>query len=279
MLRPVQTGLPQEQVNAYFQSSSEYWKRIYETRALTPLIYQTRQASVLDWISELRLPPSARILEIGCGAGVLTTELARAGFRIEAVDAAPAMLQLTQQNAIKNGVADRVALSLADVHALSFPKTTFDLVLAIGVIPWLHDEKRGLLEMRRVLKPNGHLVVTADNEWRLGRIVDPASTPIFRPFRTVAKSILRTSRLDNPSRRFQAKRHTPGEIDRLLVTSGLRRIKSKCVGFGPFTIFGRQIFTEELGISFHVRLQSLADQGIPPFHMTGSHYLTLAERV
>src|SRR6266513_4979697 len=142
----------QEQVNAYFQSSSDYWKRVYETRELMPLIYQTRQAAVLDWISELGLPSSSQILEIGCGAGMLTVELARAGYRIDAVDAAPAMVEQTQQNGLRNGVADRVTASLADVHALLFPAAKFDLVIAIGVIPWLHDEKRGLKEMQRVLK-------------------------------------------------------------------------------------------------------------------------------
>src|SRR5215472_13850631 len=111
----------QQQVNAYFQSSADYWKRIYETRELMPLIYQTRQAAVLDWISELRLPIPSQILEIGCGAGVLTTELARAGYGVQAVDAVPAMVKLTQQSAARSGLADRVTASLADVHALPFP--------------------------------------------------------------------------------------------------------------------------------------------------------------
>src|SRR6476620_9629872 len=100
MLRSEPNQLQQDQVNAYFQSSADYWKRIYETRALLPLIYQTRQAAVLAWIAELRLPPSSQILEIGCGAGVLTAELARVGYSIEAVDAAPAMVDLTIQNAV-----------------------------------------------------------------------------------------------------------------------------------------------------------------------------------
>src|SRR5262249_30944180 len=142
----------QQQVNAYFQSSADYWKRIYETRELMPLIYQTRQAVALDWISELRLPTSSQILEIGCGAGVLTTQVARAGYRIEAVDAATAMVELTQENAARSGLAILVTASLADVHALLFPEAKFDLVIAIGVIPWLHDELRGLGEMQRVLK-------------------------------------------------------------------------------------------------------------------------------
>ena len=279
MLKSEASQLQQDQVNAYFQSSSDYWRRIYETRALLPLIYQTRQAAVLAWIAELRLPPSSQILEIGCGAGVLTAELARLGYSIEAVDAAPAMVDLTIQNAIRNGVSGRVKASLADVHVLPFVDIGFDLVIAIGVIPWLHNENRALLEMRRVLKPHGHLIATADNEWRLSRILDPASTPALRPFRKIGKSVLRKAGLSASPQNFQSKRHTPADIKRFFAATGFRELKTKSVGFGPFTMFGRPVFGEDLGIALHLRMQALAERGVAPFHKTGSHYIALAERV
>jgi len=141
------TEQPQQQVNAYFQSSSAYWKRIYETQDLLPLIYQARHAAVLEWVAGLRLPPASKILEIGCGAGVLTRDLAAMRYSVEAVDAAPAMVELTRQNAIDSGFAQTVRASLADVHDLPFPEDRFDLVIAVGVIPWLHDEDVGLQEM------------------------------------------------------------------------------------------------------------------------------------
>jgi ubiquinone/menaquinone biosynthesis C-methylase UbiE len=278
MLTPVGGDLPQQQVNAYFQSSSDYWKRIYETRTLMPLIYQTRHAAVVNWIVELGLPISSRILEIGCGAGVLTAQLARLGYSVEAVDAAPAMVELTLQNAIDSGLADRVQASLADVHELPFQEERFDLVIAIGVIPWLHDEDLALLEMQRVLKPGGHLIVTADNDWRLNRILDPLSSPVSRPARSILKFILRRAGLRTEPREFQPKRHTPSEINHLLEVSGFRKVNSKCVGFGPFTFFRRHVFPEKLGTAVHIRLQSLADDGVPPFHMTGLHYLALVAK-
>lgn len=273
-----QTELPQEQVNAYFHTSANYWKRIYETRALMPLIYQTRQTAVLDWITELRLPASSQILEVGCGAGMLTAELARAGYRVDAVDAVPAMVELTRQNALSNGVAGQVTASLADVHALSFPDGKFDLVIAIGVIPWLHDEARGLSEMQRVLKPGGRLIVTADNQWRLVRILDPAASPVLWPLRAALKYMLLRAGLYNASYDLVVKLHTPLQIRSLLERSGLREVQSRCVGFGPFTLFGREIVPERLGMALHMELQALADRRIPPFHITGSHYLTLARK-
>jgi ubiquinone/menaquinone biosynthesis C-methylase UbiE len=210
---------------------------------------------------------------------VLTAALARAGYRIEAVDAVPAMVELTRQNAANNGVAERVTASLADVHALCFPEGKFNLVIAIGVIPWLHDVARGLSEMQRVLRPDGSLIVTADNEWRLIRILDPASSPVSRPLRSVMKSVLGLAGIFRRQRDLQVKRHTPPEIRRLFAQSGLEEVQSKCVGFGPFTLFGHAVVPENFGIALHTHLQSLADRRIPPFHITGSHYVTRAKKL
>jgi ubiquinone/menaquinone biosynthesis C-methylase UbiE len=278
MLTPVENELPQQQVNAYFQSSSDYWKRIYDKRDLLPRIYQARHAAVLEWIAALRLPTTSKVLEIGCGAGVLTSDLAGIGYSVEAVDAVPAMVDLTLQKAIENGFADRVHASIADVHALPFPGEKFDVVIAVGVIPWLHDEDLALLEMQRVLKTGGYLIVTADNRWRLNHLLDPLSTPVARPFRSIAKFILRRLDLRHEPREFQPRRHAPAEVNRLLHVCGFSKMDSKCVGFGPFTFFRRSVLPASVGTALHLRLQCLADRRIPPFDLTGLHYLALARK-
>ncbi len=253
MLTPSESA--QQQVNTYFQSSSEYWKRIYETRALLPLIYQTRHAVVLEWVLELGLSRDSRILEIGCGAGLLTSELARMGYSVDAVDSVPAMVEQTIRKASENRLTERVRAFLADVHALPCPRGRFELVIAIGVIPWLHDERAALLEMQGALAAGGHLIVTADNESRLNRILDPVFSPAFRLLRKTAKFVLDRAGLRNPPQGYQSKRHTPAEIARLLDLSGLHQVKSRCVGFGPFTMLGPQVIPERLGIRLHTRAQ------------------------
>src|SRR5262249_36499168 len=150
----------------------------------------TRHAAAIEWVVELGLSPASRVLEIGCGAGLLAAELARMGYSVDAVDSVPAMVEQTIRNAFDNGITQRVQAFLADVHALPFPSCRFDLVIAIGVIPWLHDERAALLEMQRVLAAGGHLIVTADNESRLNRILDPVFSPALRPFRKAVKLVV-----------------------------------------------------------------------------------------
>src|SRR5262249_37862995 len=154
----------------YFESSSEYWRKIYSDATLLSTIYQDRRNTSLDWIANLSLPKDARILEVGCGAGLLTISLAESGYTIDAMDSTTAMLQMTRHAAVHRKVEGQIRLQLADVHALPFEAQTFDLAIAIGVIPWLHSESVALHEMNRVLKPGGYLLVTADNNARLNRI-------------------------------------------------------------------------------------------------------------
>ena len=269
----------QQKVNEYFESSSEYWKNIYFDNTLLPTFYQDRHNATLSWISQLRLPSDARILEAGCGAGLLTIALARDGYRVDTLDSTATMLQMTRKEAQNQGVQDRVRLHAADVHALAFAPGMFDLVIAIGVIPWLHSERAALAEMHRVLKPGGYLIVTADNNARLNRILDPLLSPALTPLRAAAKCVLRLCGAWSPDPGFQPKRHYPHEVRRLIRSCNFREIDSCTIGFGPFTLFRKNLLTDASGVAAHRRLQALAQKGVRPLCRMGSHYMVLARAV
>ena len=269
----------QQDVTGYFESTAAYWRSVYSDDSLLPTIYQDRHAAVLGWIHDLNLRPNARILEVGCGAGLVTIALARSGHTVDALDPTPAMLRMTRDAAAHHRLQDRIRLHAADVHALPFHARAFDLVVAVGVIPWLHAERLALQEMQRVLKPGGHLLATADNNARLNRLLDPRSSPLLTPLRTVAKRVLRLCRAWHPSPGFQPKRHYPYEVTRVLSACGLENVKTCTVGFGPFTFLGKTLFSDAIGVRVHRRLRTLASRrGMSLLRWTGSHYLVLATR-
>ena len=266
----------QQHVTDYFESTAGYWKTVYSDQRLLPAIYRDRHDTALGWIEHLNLHPSARILEVGCGAGLMTSALARNGYIVDALDSTMAMLRMTRNGAADQCVQRRIRVHSADVHALPFQARTFDLVIAIGVIPWLHSERLALREMHRVLKPDGYLLVTADNNARLNRILDPLSSPLLVPLRLAAKRVLRLCGLWSPNSAFQPKRHYPREFNRFIGECGFKRVKSGTVGFGPFTFFGKTLFADAIGLKLHRRLQTLASRrGLLPLRWTGSHYLVL----
>lgn len=95
-----------------------------------------------------------RVIDLGCGPGDFSIFVARHGAQVEAVDVAPAALEITRQRAVANGVADLVRTHLMPAEHLDFPAGTFDWVLGFGV---LHHTDLAVLgpEIRRILKPGG----------------------------------------------------------------------------------------------------------------------------
>src|SRR5262245_15843642 len=250
----------QRSVTDYFESTAAYWRTVYSDRRLLPAIYRDRHNTALGWIEGLDLHPGARVLEVGCGAGLITVALARNGYTVDALDSTLAMLQMTRSDAAHHRVLDRVRLHAADAHALPFQAHTFDLVVALGVIPWLHSERLALREMQRVLNPGGYLLVTADNNARLNRILDPRSSPLSAPPRLAAKRFLQLCGLWASPSEFQPKRHYPREFNRIIGDCGFLNVKSCTVGFGPFTCFGKTLLTDATGVRLHRRLQTFASR-------------------
>jgi ubiquinone/menaquinone biosynthesis C-methylase UbiE len=269
----------QANINAYFQSQSSFWKNIYISSDVYAEIHQDRQAAVLGWIDDLALPPGSHALEIGCGAGFMAVALAQRGLRVQAIDSVEAMVELTRQHAYESGLAERLSVAVGDIYALAFEEACFDVVLAIGVIPWIGQIEPALQEMARVTKPEGVVILTADNRARMNNLLDPLLNPLFAPVKQPVKSALQRTRLRRSSLKdIGAICHSRRFIDNSLAHVGLIKTRGKTLGFGPFTLFRYSIFPKRLGITLHHRLQRLADRGAPLLRSTGAQYIVLARK-
>ncbi|MEV6840744.1 class I SAM-dependent methyltransferase [Streptomyces sp. NPDC051133] len=111
------------------------------------------------------LKPHMRILDIGCGPGTITADLAELvpDGRVTGVDHAPGILEQARATAAGRGLAN-VDFAVADVHALDYPDDTFCVVHAHQVLQHVGDPVQALREMRRVTKPGG-LVAVRDADY------------------------------------------------------------------------------------------------------------------
>ncbi|MFD5097208.1 class I SAM-dependent methyltransferase [Amycolatopsis thailandensis] len=120
-------------------------------------------ASRLYAIAEtLRSFPSGELLDVGCGPGMMVHHLLGADggeFRITACDQSAAMIDLAARGLRDD---DKVRLHVADIDELPFPRDSFDIVLAMGVLEYV-DVDRALGEIARVTKPGGFVVITMLN--------------------------------------------------------------------------------------------------------------------
>ncbi|MFE6843327.1 methyltransferase domain-containing protein [Streptomyces sp. NPDC057686] len=114
-----------------------------------------------------RLRPGMAVLDVGCGPGTITADLAELvapGGRVTAVDAAQDVLEQAAQYVQERGLAAAVTFATADVHALDFPDDSFDVVHAHQVLQHVGDPVQALREMRRVCRPGG-IVAARDADY------------------------------------------------------------------------------------------------------------------
>jgi len=263
----------QSEVTSYFEQDASFWNEIYRRRDVFSRIYQHRLAATLAWVDQLRLSTDQQILDLGCGAGLTAIALARRGFQVTALDSARAMLDLARRGADRAGVSDRVRFGTVDAHNLPQDSSSFRLVIALGLLPWLHTPAQALGEMGRVLTPNGHVIVTVDNRWRLTHLLDPLYTPVLGAPRRVVRDAL-----GRASGGVKARMDSRRELNTMLAMAGFSRVSDCSIGFGPFTAWGHRIVPEATGVRLQEGLQRLADAGIPGLRVTGTQYLVLARK-
>jgi SAM-dependent methyltransferase len=104
------------------------------------------------------LRPEMSILEVGCGAGYFTGELARSGAEIVAIDVSPELLEIARANCS----APNVQYQIQNACALSYSQDAFDSVVGSSVLHHL-EIKEALRDIYRVLKPGGTIYFTEPN--------------------------------------------------------------------------------------------------------------------
>jgi SAM-dependent methyltransferase len=111
------------------------------------------------------LNSGAALLDVGCGPGTITAELAGlvAPGRVTALEVTEAALDIARAEIERRGLST-VDFAVGDVHALDFPDGTFDVVHAHQVLQHVGDPVAALREMRRVTRPGG-LVAVRDGDY------------------------------------------------------------------------------------------------------------------
>jgi ribosomal protein L11 methyltransferase len=114
----------------------------------------------------------ARVLDVGCGSGVLAVGAVLAGARsADGIDISPAALAVATANAQRNGVADSVWVGTTPLAEIS---STYDVVVANILAPTIIELAD---DLTRVLADDGVLIISGVLADRFGHVV-PALQPL-----------------------------------------------------------------------------------------------------
>jgi ubiquinone/menaquinone biosynthesis C-methylase UbiE len=174
---------------------------VYERWRSSDLGRITEQLEYRQVLNLLGNVSGCRVLDIGCGDGLLAAELQKSAAEVVALDASQAMLEAAQQRARNEHV--RLTLCRGRAEELPFSDASFDIVVAVTILCFVPQAQQTLSEIGRVLKPGGRLVIGELGRWSTWaarrRIKAWLGSPMWR------------------AGRFR----TPGELRRLARAGGL----------------------------------------------------------
>ncbi|HEV2188383.1 MAG TPA: class I SAM-dependent methyltransferase [Stellaceae bacterium] len=148
------TDIVKQQVAAHWGKRAAHFDEDFGHSIHTP-----EERAAWDRVFALALAGRERLdaLDIGCGTGFLSLELASRGHRVTGIDFASAMLALAEGKAAK--AAADIRFEEADAEALPFAPLSFDLVITRHVLWTLPHPEAAIDEWTRVLRPGGRLAV------------------------------------------------------------------------------------------------------------------------
>jgi ubiquinone/menaquinone biosynthesis C-methylase UbiE len=115
-----------------------------------------------EYLGLLGLAPGERVLDVGCGSGVVTRDAARLvapGGRAVGLDTSAALLAIARERAAAEGLGELVETRVGDCRALPFDDASFDVTVAATVLAHVPDAGQGLREMVRVTRRGGRVGV------------------------------------------------------------------------------------------------------------------------
>jgi ubiquinone/menaquinone biosynthesis C-methylase UbiE len=117
-------------------------------------------AMLYDIVAELGINARSTVLDVGCGRGNHSCELAlRFGCRVIGLDPVASNLEMARRMASEEGVTKLVTFQQGGIEAMPFEDATFDLIWCRDMLVHVRELKQGLAECVRVLKPDSAMLV------------------------------------------------------------------------------------------------------------------------
>lgn len=144
-------GHAEEIDNSIYENYGERWYTAFDDPVA---LLRAENRVKFPWIlSQLARysHPGSRILDVGCGGGFLSNELALNGYEVTAVDLSASSLNVARAH----DKTRSVKYEIADAFKLPYPDASFDALTAMDFLEHVENPKAVIKEFSRVLKPGG----------------------------------------------------------------------------------------------------------------------------
>lgn len=263
-----------EMVGRYFSSKTDFWTVVYSQEGGACNNYmgfhmRRRRDTVLKCLSEFKAD-KADVLDVGCGSGALITEIKILGHEVSGVDISPEMVAKAKEQIAKvRGNPENIGIGGAE--DIPYESKHFDVVTCVGVVEYVYDHSQVLSELKRVLKDDGRIILTFPNMFKLQNCLDPYYwfvRGVKYIFRNTGKTKAGLKAEETPTQistnsNFSNKRYSCWQLEKTLKEAGLVAVDWVSLGYGPFTLFKKKVFSEERSLKISDLLEKTFQRRTP----------------
>ncbi len=248
-------------VKEHFSRRSEYWDSLYSEpegpHAFTKYELKRRQELVFDLIGNRCDGAANTALDLGCGPGQYMVHLSQLGFDCCGADISEEMLQVARE---KLPASPFVKWIHSDCRDVPVEDQCFDLVLCVGVLEYLADDRSALKEIRRLIKPGGGVILTFPNLYKLRNLLNPYYYLVRLWTYLFARKSSQTSpdvteQLDHG--KSTERRYSLPHVRKLAAGAGFHVMDVQSCCFGPFSLWKQEMLPLSRTIKFSTALEAL----------------------
>ncbi len=149
----------------YFDQLAADWSSNYRSKSL----FADRLGIISNFFLSLELS-GPMVLDVGCGSGRIAMELAGRNAIVFGTDISERMIRYAKRTADTS--ASPVRYTRGSATSLPYRNSTFDVVVSASVVEWIDQDQQAILEMARVLKPGGKILISVPNRKSFFRLLE-----------------------------------------------------------------------------------------------------------
>jgi 2-polyprenyl-6-hydroxyphenyl methylase/3-demethylubiquinone-9 3-methyltransferase len=163
MSRQTTASIASQEVAHFSSKAAEWWRNdgtFQQLHRINPLRieYIRRQILTLSGRSTLK---NIRVLDIGCGGGLVAESLTKLGAKVTGIDASPETIHIAASHANAEGLS--IDYKVGSIETLAQTKARFDVVIALEVVEHVADRASFLRAFHRLLRPKGLVIMATIN--------------------------------------------------------------------------------------------------------------------